>query len=55
MWVQMRETVKLKEFEKHGNALNGLVVYLRKEEEGKEERNGEKDKEKPPEEQEKNA
>jgi len=28
-WVKGREKVALREFEKHGNALNGMVVYLR--------------------------
>lgn len=37
-WLQGRRMVKLKEFEKHANALNGMVVYWRegKGEEGKE-------------------
>ena len=29
-WTKGREKVALREFEKHGNALNGMVVYLRK-------------------------
>ena len=29
-WIKGREKVALREFEKHGNALNGMVVYLRK-------------------------
>lgn len=28
-WLVGRQVVKLCEFEKHGNALNGMVVYLR--------------------------
>ena len=28
-WIKGREKVALKEFEKHGNALNGMVVYMR--------------------------
>ncbi|KAJ5033043.1 hypothetical protein J3E74DRAFT_423783 [Bipolaris maydis] len=28
-WLAARQVVKLCEFEKHGNALNGMVVYLR--------------------------
>jgi hypothetical protein len=46
-WVEGREVVKLGEFEKHGNALNGLVVYWRKEvdeEEVKEEKKAEEQK-----------
>jgi len=29
-WIKGREKVALREFEKHGNALNGMVVYMRK-------------------------
>lgn len=32
-WIGGREKVALREFEKHGNALNGMVVYVRKSEE----------------------
>jgi hypothetical protein len=28
-WLVGRQVVKLREFEKHGNALNGMVVYWR--------------------------
>jgi hypothetical protein len=26
-WIEGREKVSLREFEKHGNALNGMVIY----------------------------
>ncbi|KAI4944877.1 hypothetical protein J4E91_008221 [Alternaria rosae] len=32
-WIEGREKVALREFEKHGNALNGMVVYIRKSDE----------------------
>jgi len=32
-WIKGREKVALREFEKHGNALNGMVVYMRKRDE----------------------
>lgn len=32
-WIEGREKVALREFEKHGNALNGMVVYVRKSDE----------------------
>ncbi|KAI4627947.1 hypothetical protein J4E80_002082 [Alternaria sp. BMP 0032] len=36
-WIEGREKVTLREFEKHGNALNGMVVYIRKSDEDAEE------------------
>ncbi|KAI4671973.1 uncharacterized protein J4E78_000472 [Alternaria triticimaculans] len=36
-WIKGREKVALREFEKHGNALNGMVVYLKKSDEDAEE------------------
>ncbi|EUC39899.1 hypothetical protein COCMIDRAFT_110226 [Bipolaris oryzae ATCC 44560] len=42
-WLVGREAVKLCEFEKHGNALNGMVVYLRGSED--DEKDGGEDKE----------
>ncbi|KAI4664138.1 uncharacterized protein J4E79_003639 [Alternaria viburni] len=36
-WIKGREKVVLREFEKHGNALNGMVVYLKKSDEDAEE------------------
>ncbi|KAI4682030.1 uncharacterized protein J4E88_004917 [Alternaria novae-zelandiae] len=32
-WIKGREKVALREFEKHGNALNGMVVYMRESDE----------------------
>ncbi|KAH6882097.1 hypothetical protein BKA58DRAFT_13633 [Alternaria rosae] len=32
-WIEGREKVALREFEKHGNALNGMVVYISKSDE----------------------
>jgi hypothetical protein len=36
-WVDGREKVALREFEKHGNALNGMVIYWKKVNENTEE------------------
>lgn len=33
-WLAERRVVRLREFEKHANALNGMVVYLRQGEDG---------------------
>jgi hypothetical protein len=33
-WTEGREKVALKEFEKHGNALNGMVVYWKNADQG---------------------
>ena len=33
-WTESREKVALREFEKHGNALNGMVVYWKNADQG---------------------